>query len=487
MGLVLVVLAAHVSACAERGRDVRGQGRFIRITSEGFYDEDFYMGEDRISAFVLEPGTNTFTGLLGIGGWGAFLIFDVPEGPYYLVRETSRDFAQIYVTETSSPDISEVSFGRGGALVPTATTTLALAVGGLSPWTADDELQLVSPNLGLVVPDLDARSETGTLAIGATAIDRLVLDFTDTLPVPEVAQKDELLVTQLARTATPEGLPYRSIARVLDKGLFDVEFDDETATSTDLTGALEAVPQDRSLALVVSTSAFEPFVADVSPSASVEGLVLAVSALPRASTLGAYDRGPELAVLTTTAAIEGPVTLAWANPFPAFDDFVIADFVAGVDYLPEGLGTGVRVAATMRTVASVDELRTSPMIAPRISPVRNATIDGRSIFEARAGVGYRPRIAWEPPAVGTPTAYAVRISRLSNDDAADPETETRAVAVILTRDTELVVPPIVFEEGSTYYLRIIAFDEPSRDLEKAPYRYQLPSASAEVLSAPFTP
>jgi hypothetical protein len=484
MWVALVGLTAASMSCTDRGRDVRGQGRFIRITSEGFYDEPFYMVEDRISAFVLEPGTDDFTGLLGIGGYGAFLVPEVPEGRYYLVRETSRGFTSIYVTETSSPDISEVAYGRGNGFVPTTTTTLTLAVTGLTPWTADDDLQLVSPNLGLVVADLDARAATGALALGATALEGLVVDFREeALPLPDAASKDELLVTQLARSTTPEGLTYRAVSRALDVGLFTMT----SSVNTDLSGALEPVPQDRSLVLDVSSAAFEPFVADVSPLASGEGLVIAVTGLPRAASLGAYDRGPELAVLTSSSAIEGPVTLSWGHPFASLDEYVIADFVAGVDYLPTDLGTGVRVAATMRTIASIDELRASPTIAPRISPVRGATINGRSLFEAQSGVGYRPTLAWQPPALGTPTAYAVRFSRLSNDDASDPETESRAVAVILTRDTEVVVPPIVFEAGNTYYARIIAFDEPSRNLDKAPYRYQLPSASAEVLSAPFTP
>jgi hypothetical protein len=119
-------------------------------------------------------------------------------------------------------------------------------------------------------------------------------------------------------------------------------------------------------------------------------------------------------------------------------------------------------------------------MTPALSSVQNPKINGKDFFEAQGNVGLTPTLSWDPPALGTPSRYSVRIRRLRRNPQ-DPTTTIAAnVGTVFTPSTSLTIPPGVLQPGAVYAFRIRAFQSPTS--ATSPHRLAYPTAFADVLS-----
>jgi hypothetical protein len=157
------------------------------------------------------------------------------------------------------------------------------------------------------------------------------------------------------------------------------------------------------------------------------------------------------------------------------------------DGLPEG-ETPERVRGEFTVRAPADELNGRPL-APAMGLPRNVTVNGEPtpFDRVRVGVGTTPVVAFEPPALGTPTYYEIYVVETDDrKDAAGRFAEpNRRLASVRTTRTALSVPAGVLEAGKHYYLLVTAAadDGPADN----PFRTGLHAASATTFTGIFTP
>jgi hypothetical protein len=85
----------------------------------------------------------------------------------------ARDAVPVYLPGGKTPDLSTYHFGRAGLVEPTKPTRVNVQVAGLD-WHQGDSLQLVSPNAGLSIHELEAHfayPDHGSTAIAAAPFD----------------------------------------------------------------------------------------------------------------------------------------------------------------------------------------------------------------------------------------------------------------------------------------------------------------------------
>jgi hypothetical protein len=161
-------------------------------------------------------------------------------------------------------------------------------------------------------------------------------------------------------------------------------------------------------------------------------------------------------------------------------------------------------------------------VKPLISPVQNPKINGTDLFTASTMSSSAPvTLTWDPPAIGTPFGYRVTImspatppgstlpvttfpggtSPVSTFPGGTPPVGTPpggtviatiGTAVFLsgptlsTAKTSMTVPPDLLSPGKTYLFVITSVVDGKANMETSPRRSSLPSASAQLISAPIT-
>lgn len=148
------------------------------------------------------------------GGWtrlqgisdarGHFLIEDVPEGAFWLeLYDVPTGSRQLLWTDASSLSFEEHTIGRADAIVAGRNTTLTLGPDpGLDRVQPDDQLQLVSGNLGLALN-----------LFGALTPDSIALDVTrgwGGQPLISAANHDDVMLVQLRSATDASGVAYSS-------------------------------------------------------------------------------------------------------------------------------------------------------------------------------------------------------------------------------------------------------------------------------------
>jgi hypothetical protein len=134
-----------------------------------------------------------------------------------------------------------------------------------------------------------------------------------------------------------------------------------------------------------------------------------------------------------------------------------------------------REAAVTATVAT----------APALGPVRFVQHeDGSSAFMPREGVGRTPLIRWTAPALGSPSAYVVRVHRLDNDAGTTRHT---VVGQVVTSTTSVRLPPGFLEPGATYVATVSARTGTGNLVTDPLRQLGWPRAIARVVTATFSP
>jgi hypothetical protein len=125
-------------------------------------------------------------------------------------------------------------------------------------------------------------------------------------------------------------------------------------------------------------------------------------------------------------------------------------------------------------------------VKPLISAVQNPKINGADLFTAGNIKGTATTLSWDPPAVGTPFGYSVAIMSLMTSPLPGGTVEYVSTTTLSTAKTSMTVPPDLLRSGQTYLFLITSLADGKANMETSPHRSSLPSASAQLLSAPIT-
>ena len=123
----------------------------------------------------------------------------------------------------------------------------------------------------------------------------------------------------------------------------------------------------------------------------------------------------------------------------------------------------------------------SDALAPLVGPVQNPTIGGGNLFTAATLSTTTPSFSWTAPASGAPYGYAVSTYVLSNPSGA---ANYLNAGVFYTSQNSLTLPPL--SSGNTYVFAITALVDGTANIQTSPSRSSLPTAFANVVSAPIT-
>ncbi|HEX4419869.1 MAG TPA: hypothetical protein VH165_18270 [Kofleriaceae bacterium] len=390
---------------------------------------------------------------------------------------------------TAAPDLSVYHFGRGDVQRPARDTHVTFQLTGLHAWRTGDSLQIVAPNAGMTLagPENDFAAYP---AAGATAITGQTLNWTSALaPIVDAAKGDTTWVTQMV-DAVSGTAHYRALAQAgIAKG-FAIT-DGAPAT---LTAALAPVAQDRTLALHWRGAQFAALAAQAGPGAQPGATAaIAISTLPEplahtnnffTSHYMGLPNLVELGPISGSADVDQ--TVNYGNPFTtaanAWSEFVTVIYSMSVP-VPTKNGIG-SLPARIVAALPVTALAKSGELAPPLSPVRAAKVNGQSLDTVRTSVGDAPTISWTAPAAGTATDYAVVVHAV---DAAPGGVSLTTVATLHTRATSLQLPASVMVPGRSYVLTITAIAAPGADLAARPLVGSLPFASADYVTAQIAP
>jgi hypothetical protein len=169
-------------------------------------------------------------------------------------------------------------------------------------------------------------------------------------------------------------------------------------------------------------------------------------------------------------------TLQYGDPFPsswtrelAFCQQVNAVIPVGTLNLPFPLNFGEAVVPS------------NFPLAPLAQPVQNPTINGSSLFTTTSVNNTVVTLDWSAPGGTSPygyTIYPLQVIQMQN------VIEFLESGVYSTAKTSITLPPLT--AGNTYVFVIATLVDGIANMETSPYRSQLPTGLASVLSAPIT-
>ncbi|WP_394823367.1 hypothetical protein [Pendulispora albinea] len=149
-------------------------------------------------------------------------------------------------------------------------------------------------------------------------------------------------------------------------------------------------------------------------------------------------------------------------------------------------------AAPFQTSFKVSRALRDGPLAPLVGPVRGVSIGTSDLLQPGAkivGVGYTPTIVLVPPdttpPLRAPTSYRLGIMAFDDRDGG-PAGGFEFVTEIVTRGTEVVLPPGVVQAGKTHLLTVTAQYTESYS-EEEPLRGRLPSGETTITTNVFAP
>lgn len=422
----------------------------------------------------------TFNGTVGANG--DFEIPNVPGG-YFWLRLAPHG---IYWTSSSTFDMGADLFVVPNNTVATSSTTfINLSFTSLDP----------TPTSGLLgfhtfdapVPHDLASTNAGSSTFFEGLVIGSNLDFS--------AIKNAF-VTQYEPTAFGSVNGY-----VLGPELTLSNLSLTTGGQNTISGALNpAVPA--SIHLSVQSSAWIPLldhIAPTTPTAIGDGFSLSVQPYIPAD-------GPNLST-------SDPIELIWTNPnLPlgltpvncSFNTSLTTDVDAAVQYsdpfppawrrtfrVCESASIAVPVPGTGQTqkISLTNNQTTVPPTAtvkPLLSAVQNPKINGADLFTPATVSSTAVTLSWDPPAIGTPFGYQVSIMTPATSPSPSGAVSYVLAAVLGTAKTSIPIPPGVLASGRTYLFVITALADGKANMETSPHRSSLPTANADLLSAPIT-
>ena len=434
-----------------------------------------------VAALVPQPD-GSFKPFSGTGGTdGTFEIPNVPAGYYWLKLGPS----DTYWTSSSTFDMGSDIFlpATNGAAPTTATTYINFSFTSLDATPAIGLLQVDTPELVPLRYSSSTHADSTTF-VGGLAINGN-LDFS-------------VLKNAFVRQYEPASFGSVS-GYVLGPELMLSNLSLTTGGINTISGALNpTVPA--SINLSVQGSAWAPLfdhVAPTAPAITGGGFYLSVQPYiaadgPNISLSNPIDiiwtKSNSPSIFTSSTCSANPLlitdveagTVKYSDPFPvAWRHIFRVCQTASVSVpLPGGQTQSINLNSTQTT-----SLPTAT-VKPLLSAVRNPKINGADLFTASTVSSTGVTLSWDPPAIGTPIGYDVAIM--------SPTTLPTAQSIIFpqqrlgTAKTSMTIPPDLLRSGQTYLFVITSRVDGRANMEMSPHRSSLPTASADVISAPIT-
>jgi hypothetical protein len=181
-----------------------------------------------------------------------------------------------------------------------------------------------------------------------------------------------------------------------------------------------------------------------------------------------------------STAVEPPIltdqnfgTLQYGDPFPSdwtrelvFCQSVIVPFQVGSENFPFALNYGL----------AVDPL--NPTLAPLTGPVVNPTINSSDLFTTTSENNTVATLSWSAPSGTPPLGYTVFVCQVI---PMQNGFELLVAGTYSTAQTSMTLPPLT--AGNTYLFVISTEVDGMANMQTSPYRSQLPTAFATVMSA----
>ncbi len=446
-------------ATASEAMTYHGVGFYAQVPLDGApVIRPSYLASDPPTLVAYWPdGAGGFGSASGAWSLGLATIAGVPAGASVWIRNGTE-----YILDPGGT--FDLGSATGGA-APTGysgspATALVLDLTGLSPWAANDFLQLVSPAAGFAYNQFDGPPA------GATALSGLAIPW----QYQYLVDGQQLYVVQIGARAGSDGTPYYGAIAALAPPPFTMHDGLATTVSGELTAGTPGA-----FSATVPFEAYASLAPQVHPQASLWNVHVSLTSNPNAP--GVTGAALEL----VRFFLYGSESSRTYGPF-AYDEIEPSwrkELTVSADYSIESGGDRIDVYSgwSRRFVLGVDDLS---VLQPQMEPPGLVTVDGASAWSAPTGVGVTPTIEWTAPAVA-PDMYEVDLYTA----------ERQWVARLFLRGTSLRVPPGLLTPGARYYAEIAALSDPLGLDSAAPYLHETDSfyagSIAKVLTGPFSP
>ena len=424
---------------------------------------------------------------------GVYNIGQVPGGYYWLIKGTPPG---LMVPPTGFwTNSSTFDLGRdiAGMLRPTGspqTTTFDFNLSGLDPSQTPGVVGFLPDNLG--TPPIYLSAQPGSTNLSGSASVTSNIDWTD-VTTAFLAQIEPSSVGSFNTLVLGPELTLSNLA--LANG----------ATNT-ISGALAPSPQPVLDAFIPGSEWVSLFqnVAPGTPtpvgswlSIAAEPYVIGVNAKPQLFGPGFGSNlymvqpdspsGVPFAVspcpsqpFFLPAAVEPAVltdlnfgVLQYGDPFPsnwtrelAFCQSITVPFQVGSQSFPIALNYGMTVAPS------------TPALPPLAQPVVNPTINGSNLFTTTSVNNTVETLSWSAALGTSPNGYTVYVFQVI---PIQNGLELLVAGNYSTAQTSMTLPPLT--AGKTYIFVIITEVDGVANMQTSPYRSQLPTAFATVMSA----
>ncbi|MFP2926303.1 fibronectin type III domain-containing protein [Pyxidicoccus sp. 3LG] len=489
-----------LSAGCEPGDGGTPGGDTVRVTSHTRYHTLVGIAEkpEDMSAnppYLLVPDGGTFTRIDGTPTDGGYQYAGVPQSTYYL-----RTGSNYILTDARHVELGSDKIGRSDAVLSGVDESpMQLDLSNLAPWVTygnpvvqQSWLEFVSGQLSLA-GNIFFYEDPVDGQTSVSSAEAWAWNLSESFPVVEAAKGDSLYVTQLGAMdagTLPDGgaLTLHTVVRSLELAPFD--FTPDGVTPLPLGGVMQPVPT-RELSVEWRLSEHLAAAGQMHPSAVSGRPYLFVDGAPHRPEDGWLSYSGSLVNLPLPAGASHTFTrrLSYGDPFPSsWARIGTVDYSMSYrDVVPDGSGQlFTQSIRTLRTQDRLDDFVTAPIV-PRITPPRGLTIDGLDANVQRQVGAASPVIAWQPPDVGTPTAYHVGLYRLTQSWGTYRSNFQTSLRVPGST-TQVRLPPGTLLPGSIYYVEVMAVDITGHAPKHRPFQTLggLPQGWARTLSSLFT-
>jgi hypothetical protein len=241
------------------------------------------------------------------------------------------------------------------------------------------------------------------------------------------------------------------------------------ATNT-LSGSFSAIPQTANLTLNYSRSQFAAYRSQYNPNGSYNAPCIEFDWQPGAAAYG--NMGQWMDGMTCQNSNPNVITDLNLGSVPApsspagFEWIAYAGENSKMNYPSFSFSLAVR---SLRTYSLTLPDATHP-IQPLLSPIKNPTINGLSLFNDQGGVGMTPTIAWTAPDLGTPQGYILYVYQVvTNSSGAILNINQSARLYLDGAQTSVTLPSGILSADGNYFFMIQSFTVSNFDPTSTPH------------------
>ena len=439
-------------------------------------------------AALIPDGAGGFRTIRGtLKADGTMALPGIPPGPYWL----SIGGKGLLWTDRGTLDLGYRYLGRPDGVQPATNSNLSLTLNNLDPWSDMNGLMWQVPNLGIRVGFDSNQFSSGKPFDGDTALSSALLQHMSFVPLVEAAKGDVLTLLQPAYAQQGAFM-----ARTIRKAFTPDTLTEVDGTTASLTGSFVA-PPDASVDLYWDGTREAAYQAQVRPDALKMGPFLEID-VQSGGFIQGWLQGPGMDPQISSGghpfplSMSGPAptqpihqVLGFRDPYPAtWPRVYVATTPFSVNLTLNGNQGGL---SSVMTVISDSPGTAAAPLAALVSPIQHPTLDGKDFFLDRTGVGTTPVLAWDPPALGSPVCYLIRVMTVVPTQSGGLSFATDSNSVMKVFGTSVQIPPGTLVPGVSYVIEVRAVvSGPGYD-PAVPGRFTLPLGFAGCVSGLIQP